>query len=519
MPRRSANVRARGPRWRGQSRRPWRTLFRAMSSSRRSRSVRARPGLSAFAVTAFALAACGGKTTDTNEPASSLVETSGARLRLVSWQSEDGFRMAKAELFDSRRNERCRPRAVGEGYRCVPVSTAKTKPAFSDAECARPLAQVVGAALPPKYLLDDDTWRGAERAEQCTKAAPKLYEVASLVSQSTYYSLVNGACVRTTAEPNEFLYSVNEASLDDLAELTLEEERTTERLHRRAWVSADGLRVPTSPIDSAVGMACLLAEGAPNDWICQLNDRVTSELRYTDAACASPVAVSKAACGVPTVVPIVTSDCTLSYRRVGPEQPDTSPRYEMRASSCRAVEPTAKPVRAFSLGESVEPVHLKRGQASAATSRLRATDLLDPTGREFPDPTRRVTDVVAGYECSLVEWPGVGAGCLPRGTGVSHTYFDDAACTVGAKVVSLSGTSCARPLPSTVYDLPTPGSLASRPTVISYTLGARRSRPLYLKAADGKCLDAGPRRMGDTYDVGAVVNESPVAFVKEVIDP
>ena len=501
-----------------QARRAWRTLVRGMSSSRSSLPVRARRGLSALGLVAFALAACGGKTADTNEPASVLVETSGARLRLVSWQSEDGFRIAKAELFDSRRNERCRPRAVGEGHRCVPVSTAKAKAAFSDPECARPLALVVGAALPPKYLLDDDTWRGAERAEQCTKAAPKLYEVGSLASRSTYFSLVNGACVRTAADPNETLYAVTEASLDDLAELTLEEERTTERLHRRAWVSADGLRVPTNPVDSAVGMDCLLAEGAPNDWICQLKDRVTSELRYVDAACASPVAVSKAACGLPTVVPIV-SDCTVSYRRVGSEQPGASPRYEARASSCKAVEPSAKPVRAFSLGESVDPVHLKRGPSAAGTSRLRVTDLLDPTGREYPDPTRRVTDVEAGYECSFVEWPGVGAGCLPRGTGVSHTYFDDAACRVGAKVVSLSGTSCARPLPSIVYDLPTPGSLASRPTVTSYALGARRSRPLYLKAADGKCLDAGPRRMGDTYDVGAVVNESPVAFVKEVVDP
>jgi hypothetical protein len=32
-------------------------------------------------------------------------------------------------------------------------------------------------------------------------------------------------------------------------------------------------------------------------------------------------------------------------------------------------------------------------------------------------------------------------------------------------------------------------------------------------------LDASPRRMGDVYDVGPVSNESPVAFVKEVVDP
>ncbi len=490
-----------------------------MSARRKTLSSRSRPVLVAIVVAALASVACGGKTDDASVPPDGLVESSGARLRLVSWQSVDGFRVAKAELFDSRRNERCRPRAVGEGYRCVPVSTAKSEPAFLDPQCTRPLAVVVGGALPPKYLLDDDTWRGTKRAEQCTKAAPKLYAVASIASPSSYFSLVNGACVRTTRDANASAYSVTDASLDDLAELTLEEERTSERLHRRSWVAADGLRVPTSPVDSAVGIDCLLAESAPNDWVCQLNDRVSSEVRYADAACTSSVAVSRAACGAPTVVPIVTSDCTVSYRKVGPEQSGPSPRYETRASSCKPVESSAKPTRAFSVGETVEPVHLKRGPSGAATSRLRPAELIDPTGREFPDPTRRVVDTEGGFECSFVEWPGIGAGCLPRGTSVSHTYFDDAACTVAAKVVSFSGTSCARPLPSTVYDLPTPGSLASRPTVTSYALGPRRSRPLYLKAADGKCLDAGPRRMGDTYDVGPVSNESPVAFVKEVVDP
>lgn len=493
----------------------------AMSAPRKTFAIRSRPASVALVAGALTVAACGGKTDDgpLPTPDEALVETGGARLRLVTWQSDDGFRVAKPELFDRQRSERCRPRAVGDGYRCVPLATAKSTPAFSDPQCTQPLALVVGGALPPEYLLDDDTWRGTRRAEQCSKAAPKLYAVASPVRLSSYFSLVNGACVRTTADVGESTYSVTEAPLDELAELTLEEERTAERLHRRTWVSADGLRVPASPVDSSVGIDCLLAEGAPNDWICQLNDRVASEVRYVDAACTSSVAVSRAACGSPTVVPVVTSDCTVSYRRAGAEQSGPPPRYETRASSCKAVETTSKPVRVFSLGESVEPVHLKRGPSAVATSRLRATELLDPTGRAFPDPTRRVTDSEAGFECSFVEWPGRGAACLPKGTSVSHTYFDDAACTVGAKVVILTGTSCARPLPSVVFDLPTPGSSAARPTVTSYTVGARRSRPLYLRSADGKCLDASPRRMGDVYDVGPVSNESPVAFVKEVVDP
>lgn len=466
-----------------------------------------------------AVAACGGKVDEPESPTGALVGRSGARLRLVTWQSEDGFRLAKTELFDLQRSEHCSPRAVGGGYLCVPVSTARAKTAFVDPKCVQPLALVVGGALPPRYLLDDEAWRGAKRAEQCTKSTPKLYGVSSRASQTTYFSLRNGTCVRTVLDANESLYSVSEASLEDLAELRLEEEVSPERLHRRSWVSDDGLRLPATPIDSSIGVDCLLAEGTPNDWICQLNDRVSSEVRYTDAACTSSFVASNAPCGHPTVVPLVTSDCSVSYRKVGPEVPGTFPGYAMRSSVCKAVESSTESPRVFAMGEAVEPVRLERRSTTGGTSRLRTRELVDSSGRAFFDPTRQVTDSVGEFDCYLLEWAGLGAGCLPRGTTVSHTYFDDDACTVSAKVVSGLGSSCAKPLPKTVYDLPTPGSLSPRPIVTSYALGARRSRPLYLKSADGRCLDAGPRHMGETYDVGPVVNVSAVAFVKEVVDP
>jgi hypothetical protein len=454
----------------------------------------------------FAVVSCGGEVAP--EPEVPGAMKSGTRLKLVYWESDDGFRAAQNGLFDTELNETCVPSVVGEGYRCVPPMAEWWTRVFGDSACVSPLLRTMGST-PPRYHLEGS--RPIERGGVCESGEARLYSVNERSAKTTYFAWEGGVCVERKLDKEESLYALREGSVSWLAEVRLLEEPTSARLRRRTWAGEDGMRMPAFPLDNAYGSQCYL-----DGQICVPLDDVSAHVRYQDALCTRRVVATFSRCGKPKVIRVETGLCKTESYTVGEAVTEEAP-WSWTGSACREDSPTSpgRRERLFAIGKRILPELpvLNRVSDASARSRLREDALVDETGRSFRPYSSTFTDRFGGFECTMSPWsPGISA-CLPVGPRVEHRYFSDMYCKESLDVHRVYSDPCSE-VPKAAYEVPEVGTPNSEAQIATRPIGAPFDGPIYMGP---DCLSA--NRSGEKFRVlEPEVARVPVAFVKQVVD-
>jgi hypothetical protein len=453
-----------------------------------------------------AIVSCGGEVAP--EPEVPGTAKSGTRLKLVYWESEDGFRAAQGELFDTGLDAPCLPSIVGRDYRCVPTNAASGGRVFADSACTSPLFLGYGSA-PPRYDLEGS--RPIESGEACEAKEPKLYSILDRTALTSYFTQQDGTCVEKALGKDQVLYGLREGAVSWMAELRLLEESTPERLHRRTWAGADGVRLPARPLDSAYGTECYVY-----GQICIPFDNLEAHERYQDASCTKRVVATSGTCGKPKIMRVKVGLCKTESYAVGEAVTEAAP-WSWTGATCREDSPTSpeRSERLFAIGRRVLPESaiLNRVHDVTAHTRLRSYDSVDEAGRSFRQSAPMFTDTVGGFDCAMAPWSSAAAACLPGSPRVEHRYFRDPDCKERLEVVAVDTNPCSE-VPETAYEAPELGSPAAEARVGIRPIGESFDGPVY-EGPD--CRSSHPS--GKAFRVlEPEVSRVPVAFVKRVVD-
>lgn len=203
---------------------------------------------------------------------------SGSRLKLVHWQTDDGFTLSSRTLYDAQLDTLCQVMPWGDGRLvCVPVGRPSVvggafgsdpleeqaafldspNVKFLDENCTRLAAQVSGP--PPRYAVlapfDPDC---AGPGVSVGSAVEHVYRLGAEITGSPDVFQRNG----TSCEPwldrrdDATLYAVEDVPPADLVAILRYIAPSSERITTTYHVSSDGMQLPAHAHDNLLGADC-----------------------------------------------------------------------------------------------------------------------------------------------------------------------------------------------------------------------------------------------------------------------
>lgn len=432
-------------------------------------------------VMVLVLGACDGESAAPEVTLPADTTQSGSRLKVVWYETADGFRSPVTEdattmrpvLFDAELDVSCtRQRWSDDVARCTPELGGVF---YEDAACTQPVLTGSDAV----FYADSDL---AGRPK-----APVYTAGTTVRSVATLYRKLESGCfgdgpgavhdVAETLAPSSFV-TIDVAPVGDARVVV-------DTMH-----AADGLIVPVGLRDTAHDVTCdLEAFANASRGLCVPKEAMPVE-RFADDRCEEPV-VEGAERPVLALLPTFT--CPRVFE-VG-EPVVTAARYRyagaLIAGPC-AAEPVIE-MPGYRLGAEVELARFARAAEPAAT-RAAPVYLDAPRFRQ----TNRVFDTALGVECAFVFEGNARWTCMPTLASANYSLFADAACTVPLPplIEDGDGSGCAVQAPRLATDAQ--GAL--------WSIGARHTGPVFERT--GAFCDARP--YAAFYEYGTALGVAPM---------
>ncbi|HEX8112491.1 MAG TPA: hypothetical protein VF516_32395 [Kofleriaceae bacterium] len=247
---------------------------------------------------------------------------SGTRLKLLLWQSGDGFTSWTGWFFDTQLAAPCRAVAWTDGrLYCTPIDSPvplgvfdstpapdrdRTLIGYTDAGCTQP--EVIAYDAPSLYaaaLVDDGC--SPDGVHPSWKVSHLYRRGAKFGTPDSYFTneVTVGVCESWTGFLSTAYAAEPGPSPSDLVLLSLRTAPTTDRLTTTYLVSEDGLQFPAYAHDTQFDADCYFASplgGAPTCVPVGAVSSLRGGADGLDASCTKPLATVPARCPRPSAV-------------------------------------------------------------------------------------------------------------------------------------------------------------------------------------------------------------------------
>ncbi|HEX5061812.1 MAG TPA: hypothetical protein VFV99_20735 [Kofleriaceae bacterium] len=351
---------------------------------------------------------------------------SGGRLRLGWWVYADGTRQLETSwYYDSALRQRCVPSDWSDGNRyCAP---ATDEAVYTSASCTAALGRTPIDAAPAPYFATTFYLKGEPLRSRVFERGPQTD------APLTVFQKFNDGCYPTELGDG-FAYFELGREITNLARLRRGEPRGAGELAVVDDVSDDGLRVPVTFYDRALGVECTAAARANVDSVeCAPNDSAIVSY-FHEVGCLEPeLAITGT---VPTTAKQYSplTRCW-SYYDVGTEV-NAPPLYEALGGTCTSVSPPNG--SQFFLVAGLHQLQGVLRQREVTTRRLAAIDLVRDDQR-FADPL--LYDSALATEC----WRDENDRCVPATDATIEPFFADSGCTMPLDLALVPQGECDAP--------------------------------------------------------------------------
>lgn len=174
-------------------------------------------GSSAAATVSGAASSGGDEPGDPGAPGTAAYDSSGARLKLVSYVGDDGFRQVQAQAYDAELGTYCWfIQSASGSLVCLPAQIASYT-VYIDAACTR--AAVAMSPCAPSDVTYVSAPASREGPASCDDLPYAAYKIVG-PSQQSSYSITESGCERRP--PDSFVYAEAQAlPMDRLARVTI----------------------------------------------------------------------------------------------------------------------------------------------------------------------------------------------------------------------------------------------------------------------------------------------------------
>jgi hypothetical protein len=273
--------------------------------------------------------------------------TRGSGLAMEWLEGEDGSLEASG-LFDTKRNARCGPNALGSPDfgslfpgRCVPNDVAWIIDLYSDPSCTMPAAWGVpaSACMPAPTAVIDAPGQGSPwNGMGCSPPAPSLAEIGPPITSTIYGNNTGGSACAPTGIGSSAAFAVGAPIAPDALPALLPGDQGTGRIRLRTLTTAGGVPLFARTLfDSQLGAECA-PTAVPDGTLRCVPSYPYVDLVYADPACTMALEQTTSGCTAPTHAQASNctgscSSCAEQVYQVGARQNVTT-TYTSYGGSC-----------------------------------------------------------------------------------------------------------------------------------------------------------------------------------------